>query len=101
MDTEIGEGPAVSAAAGVDIARSQEDQIPGALKVAVVVDREQLLSFKHIIEFILGMGVLRIIPFPAHLAQMHAEQVERGFHIRDNRFTKALPRDRRFKSCNQ
>ncbi|MNI72085.1 hypothetical protein D3C73_1280050 [compost metagenome] len=98
MNAEIGERPAVAALAGMGVSGSEQDQIPGPLRIAAVINDNLLLPFKHIVEFVLRVGMNWIIPRTAYFPQMHAEQVQRSFYIRYNCFTDALSKCRRHKS---
>ncbi|MNP39907.1 hypothetical protein D3C76_1334990 [compost metagenome] len=98
MDTKIRERPPVAALAGVRVSRPQKNQIPGTLRIAAAVDDDPLLPVQHIVKLILRVGMNWITPCTAYRPQMHAEQVQRCFDVRNNDFTNVLAEFRRQKS---
>ncbi|CDN44763.1 hypothetical protein BN871_FM_00230 [Paenibacillus sp. P22] len=81
MEAEISEGPAVSAAAVVQLARTDQEQVAGTLSVLGAADRHDLAAVQQVVDLILGVMVKGILPVSAHLPLMDAEQVQRRFDI--------------------
>lgn len=73
MNAEISKRLAVAALARMGVSGSEQDQIPGPLRIAAVINDHPLLPFKHIVEFVLRVGMNWIIPGTAYFPQMHAE----------------------------